>query len=297
MNTRVPFPGVKWLGLESDHYPPSSGKIKKTWIYTSTPPIRLLGVEFSHLSTGTTLHFIKFYDNFWSYKRICTPEIAPVTHTHTRDRSHDAYAHPRLLPWRISTPEIAPVMHKHIRDSSRDAEAHPRSLPWRRSTAEVAPVTHTHTRNCYHDALQSRRRKLTVMTLALPSRAGEAVYTPGPNACPHNEEAVQGGLQSLIQSLDDWSLKDVCYQREPQALTIQQAAQIKLQLVQGPIFLLECINPSNCIRRSFIRSIHLSVPHWKHITSLLWAQPVNVICTFVCTSQGTHYLSTTSQIG
>jgi hypothetical protein len=31
-------PGVKWLGHETDHSPPNSAKVKKTWIYTSTPP-------------------------------------------------------------------------------------------------------------------------------------------------------------------------------------------------------------------------------------------------------------------
>jgi hypothetical protein len=31
-------PGVKWLGLESDHSSPTSAEVKKTWIYTSTSP-------------------------------------------------------------------------------------------------------------------------------------------------------------------------------------------------------------------------------------------------------------------
>jgi hypothetical protein len=31
-------PGVKWPGREFDHSPPTSAKVKKTWIYTSTPP-------------------------------------------------------------------------------------------------------------------------------------------------------------------------------------------------------------------------------------------------------------------
>jgi hypothetical protein len=30
--------GVKWLGREADYSPPTSAEIKKTWIYTSTPP-------------------------------------------------------------------------------------------------------------------------------------------------------------------------------------------------------------------------------------------------------------------
>jgi hypothetical protein len=32
------FPGVKRLGREVDHSPPTSAEIKKMWIYTSTPP-------------------------------------------------------------------------------------------------------------------------------------------------------------------------------------------------------------------------------------------------------------------
>jgi hypothetical protein len=38
---RVPAPlspEVKWPGCEADHLPPTSAKIKKTCIYTSTPP-------------------------------------------------------------------------------------------------------------------------------------------------------------------------------------------------------------------------------------------------------------------
>jgi hypothetical protein len=30
--------GVKWLGRDTDHSPPTSAEVKKTWIYTSTPP-------------------------------------------------------------------------------------------------------------------------------------------------------------------------------------------------------------------------------------------------------------------
>jgi hypothetical protein len=30
--------GVKWTGQETYHLPPTSAKVKKTWIYTSTPP-------------------------------------------------------------------------------------------------------------------------------------------------------------------------------------------------------------------------------------------------------------------
>jgi hypothetical protein len=31
-------PGVKRLGREADHSPPTSAKVKKMWIYISTPP-------------------------------------------------------------------------------------------------------------------------------------------------------------------------------------------------------------------------------------------------------------------
>jgi hypothetical protein len=31
-------PGVKRQGREPDHSPPTSAEVKKTWIYTSTPP-------------------------------------------------------------------------------------------------------------------------------------------------------------------------------------------------------------------------------------------------------------------
>jgi hypothetical protein len=29
---------VKWQGLEADHSPPTSAKVKKAWIYRSIPP-------------------------------------------------------------------------------------------------------------------------------------------------------------------------------------------------------------------------------------------------------------------
>jgi hypothetical protein len=32
------FPGVKRQGREGDHSPPTNAEVKKTWIYTSTPP-------------------------------------------------------------------------------------------------------------------------------------------------------------------------------------------------------------------------------------------------------------------
>jgi hypothetical protein len=38
------FLGVKWLGCEDDHSPPSSAEVKNAWIYAYTPPIHLHGV-------------------------------------------------------------------------------------------------------------------------------------------------------------------------------------------------------------------------------------------------------------
>jgi hypothetical protein len=40
-------PGVKWPGREVDHSPRTSAKAKKTWIYTSTPPMHLHGIVLS----------------------------------------------------------------------------------------------------------------------------------------------------------------------------------------------------------------------------------------------------------
>jgi hypothetical protein len=37
-------PRVKRQGREADHSPPTSAEMKKMWIYTSTLPIRLLGL-------------------------------------------------------------------------------------------------------------------------------------------------------------------------------------------------------------------------------------------------------------
>jgi len=39
--------GVKQLGHDADHSPPSSTEVKNAWCYTSTPPIRLPGVVLS----------------------------------------------------------------------------------------------------------------------------------------------------------------------------------------------------------------------------------------------------------
>jgi len=37
--------GIKWLGHVVDHLPPSSAKFKNKWIYSTTPPICLSGVD------------------------------------------------------------------------------------------------------------------------------------------------------------------------------------------------------------------------------------------------------------
>jgi hypothetical protein len=36
--------GVKQNGCEADNSPPTSAKVKKAWVYTFIPPIRLNGV-------------------------------------------------------------------------------------------------------------------------------------------------------------------------------------------------------------------------------------------------------------
>jgi len=63
---------VKRLGLEADHSPPSIGKVKNGWSYTSSLPISLHGVVLNYemdissqrltlLSTGRTLHYFTYY--------------------------------------------------------------------------------------------------------------------------------------------------------------------------------------------------------------------------------------------
>jgi hypothetical protein len=47
-------PGVKQPGREADHSPPTSAKIKKTWVYTSTPQYTFM---MQCLDNGTTLPF------------------------------------------------------------------------------------------------------------------------------------------------------------------------------------------------------------------------------------------------
>jgi hypothetical protein len=48
-------PELKRPGREADHSPPTSAEIKKTWIYTSTPPYVFMA--WCVVSTGTTLPF------------------------------------------------------------------------------------------------------------------------------------------------------------------------------------------------------------------------------------------------
>jgi len=38
VDTRVFFPGVKWLGCEADHIPPACAEVQKGCSFTSTPP-------------------------------------------------------------------------------------------------------------------------------------------------------------------------------------------------------------------------------------------------------------------
>jgi hypothetical protein len=49
-------PGVKQLGHEADHSPPTIAEVKKMRIYTDSP-ICLRGVVLNYLSTGITLRF------------------------------------------------------------------------------------------------------------------------------------------------------------------------------------------------------------------------------------------------
>lgn len=37
--------GVNWQGCEAGHSPPSTGKVKTRWSYTSTPPTRFHGMD------------------------------------------------------------------------------------------------------------------------------------------------------------------------------------------------------------------------------------------------------------
>jgi len=46
-------PGVKLLGREDDHSPPSTAEAKNAWSYASIPPIRLHGVVVKHRDSFT----------------------------------------------------------------------------------------------------------------------------------------------------------------------------------------------------------------------------------------------------
>jgi len=48
--------GIKQLGREANHSPPSSVEVKKAWSYISIPPVCLHGMVLSY-STETTLPF------------------------------------------------------------------------------------------------------------------------------------------------------------------------------------------------------------------------------------------------
>jgi hypothetical protein len=52
MATSGSFQGLKWTVGEADHLPLIGAYAMQTCIYTSTPPIRLYGVELSQFSTG-----------------------------------------------------------------------------------------------------------------------------------------------------------------------------------------------------------------------------------------------------
>jgi hypothetical protein len=52
MGTRE-LPGVMWQGHKVNHSPPSSAQVKKEWIYASTLPLCLHGVDREDLFTFT----------------------------------------------------------------------------------------------------------------------------------------------------------------------------------------------------------------------------------------------------
>jgi hypothetical protein len=49
-------PGVKQLGREVDHSPPSSAKVKSEWSYTSTPPICLHVMVLNYAMVASSWH-------------------------------------------------------------------------------------------------------------------------------------------------------------------------------------------------------------------------------------------------
>jgi hypothetical protein len=83
-------PGVKRSGREADHSPPTSTEVKKTYIYTSTPPYVFMG------STGTTLPFITFYVQTYSETTIQRFFLEQWTWTQTKEN----------LKWRQFNTEI-----------------------------------------------------------------------------------------------------------------------------------------------------------------------------------------------
>jgi hypothetical protein len=51
--------------------PPANTTVKKMWIYTSTPPTCLHGIQLNKLSTGATLHLpLRFIMNQYCRKSI-----------------------------------------------------------------------------------------------------------------------------------------------------------------------------------------------------------------------------------
>jgi hypothetical protein len=66
MGTDSFFPGVKRPRPEADHLPPSSAEVKKTWIYTSTPPYVFMG----KLENLRSLHPVVYHD--WWYLAVNT---------------------------------------------------------------------------------------------------------------------------------------------------------------------------------------------------------------------------------
>jgi len=67
----VLFPGVKRPGREVNQSPPTSAKAKNEWSYTSSPPLRLHGVDRKNF-------LFTFLQQVWTYAR-----THARTHTHT----------------------------------------------------------------------------------------------------------------------------------------------------------------------------------------------------------------------
>jgi hypothetical protein len=79
MGTGGSFPGVKQPGREAHHSSPASAEVKKMWIYTSAPPIRLHGVVLNVLRTGTALSYlyIAAYPKAFTHQTIMSPKKTP----------------------------------------------------------------------------------------------------------------------------------------------------------------------------------------------------------------------------